>query len=75
MCGYSYCRNCDEIVETDSHKCYMLPKLPKPCTEKLYFLIMKQDKTPEFTSQTLLWLIILMEQSLISKPMTNFANG
>ena len=26
MCGYSRCRNCDVIVKTDEHKCYMLPK-------------------------------------------------
>jgi len=34
MCGYSRCHNCDEIVKTAEHRCYMLPKKSKVYTEK-----------------------------------------
>ena len=34
MCGYSRCRNCDEIDKTNEQKCYMLPKDPKTYTER-----------------------------------------
>ena len=34
MCGYSRCRNCDEISKTNEHCCYMQSKKQKPYTEK-----------------------------------------
>ena len=34
MCGYSRCRNCDEIAKTAEHQCYMQPKISKAYTEK-----------------------------------------
>ena len=77
MCGYSRCRNCDVIVKTDEHKCYMLPKKSKLIQESIYGLIIRHNQilVPRFKNQTLLWPIILVEQSSASKPITNFANG
>ena len=33
-CGYSLCRNCNNIDKTNEHKCFMPPKVPKAYTEK-----------------------------------------
>ncbi|KAK7598318.1 hypothetical protein V9T40_006553 [Parthenolecanium corni] len=29
QCGYTMCRNCKEVVVSDTHQCYMLRKVPK----------------------------------------------
>jgi len=75
MCGYSRCRNCEEIVKTGEHQCYMQPKNQKLTQRNTFGLITKQNKIPGFTSQNLLWPIILMVQSSASRPTRNFANG
>jgi len=44
VCGYSLCRNFKKIVETDTYKCYMQPKLPKPRTEKYIFFYYEAEQ-------------------------------
>ena len=37
MCGYTRCRNCEQIVEENTHKCYMQPKEIKKTQENYIF--------------------------------------
>ena len=37
MCGYTRCRNCEQIVEENTHKCYMQPKAIKKTQENYIF--------------------------------------
>ena len=53
----------------------MQPKKDKNAKKTISFLIMKLNKIPEFTTQTLLLHIILMVQNFISESMINFSNG
>lgn len=52
MCGYSRCRNRNEIYKTYEHKCYMLPTDSNVYTEEDIFFIIIQNKIPEFTDPT-----------------------
>ena len=36
MCGYTLCRNCEQIVEGNNHKCYMQPVYTKHGNENHY---------------------------------------